>query len=105
VPVSAVILDSSGTSGNVMVLANNAVTTIPVQISGIGTTQVAISQGVAVGDLVVVADTAEALPSSLNGIARALTGGGGAVTRGTGVYVGNGGGGGGAFPGGGQTGG
>jgi len=90
VPISAVVLDSSAaTSGTVQVLANNTLSTVPVTIAAIGATQVAIGTGIKVGDRVVVADTQEALPSSLTGLTRAL-GGGGTTTR---VYAGGGGGG------------
>lgn len=77
VPISAVLIGETGTSGTVEVLANGAVSTVVVTIAGVGATQVAISQGVNVGDLLVLADTQEALPTSLDGIARALGGGGG----------------------------
>jgi len=95
VPVSAVTMNTAGTSGTVMVLGSDAVQTVDVQIGGVGATQVAISQGVSVGDKVVIADLDQALPTSLNGLQRAL-GGGGAV------YIGNSTSGGGNRPGNGQ---
>ena len=90
IPISAVTLDDTGVSGTVLVLGADAVNEVQVQVAGIGQTQVAVSQGISVGDKVVLADTQEAMPSSLSGIQRALSGGAG----GTRVYVGGTGGGG-----------
>ena len=84
VPVSAISLDETGTTGVVTLLADGELKTVTVQISAIGASQVAISQGVAVDDLVVVADTQEALPSSLDGIGRAFGNSSGSSGTGTG---------------------
>jgi len=97
VPVSAVTLGDTNQSGTVTKLGSDGIQIVDVQIAAIGATSVAISQGVSVGDRLVVADTTSAMPTNLNGLGRALGGGGGG--GGTRVYVnGNGGG----YSGGGQ---
>jgi len=77
IPVSAVTLDTAGTSGTVQVVADNAVSTQNVTVSAVGDTEVAVSDGVKAGDRVVLADNSVALPTSTNGVGQALTGGGG----------------------------
>jgi len=77
VPVSAITMDSSGTTGTVQVVANGEVTTQTVTVAAVGDTAVAVTDGVQPGDQVVLADTTTALPTSLNGVTRALNGGGG----------------------------
>jgi len=57
-----------------------------VTVSAVGDTEVAVTDGVIPGDKVVLADTTTALPTSTNGVTRAISGstGGGIITTGTG---------------------
>lgn len=87
VPISAITLDSSGTSGTVQVVSGDQVNEKTVTVSAVGDTEVAVNDGVTAGDKVVLADTTTALPTSTNGVTRAISGssGGGGVSVTTGT--------------------
>lgn len=68
VPISAITIDATGTSGTVQVVAQGEVVTQQVSVSAIGDTHVAVADGVKTGDRIVLADTTQDLPTSTSGL-------------------------------------
>jgi multidrug efflux pump subunit AcrA (membrane-fusion protein) len=98
VPNSALTTTGTGT-GSVSVLVAGVATRKTVTVGAIGASVTELTEGVAVGDRVVIADRSQALPTNSSNTGR-FTGGGGAFVGGGGGFGGGAGGGGFGRPGG-----